>query len=105
MKEKNMAQEIYLIDDDNDLKKKLVELFKKEKEYKFKKVKAKVNLTNSNQKNNLVCSKNKNRTLMWILKFQDIFTHKYSTLEIYFCEICFVCLFVFHYYIYPNISA
>ena len=36
-----MAQEIYLIDDDNDLKKKLVELFKKEKEYKFKKVKAK----------------------------------------------------------------
>lgn len=34
-----MAQEIYLIDDGTDLKKKLVELFKKEKDYKFKKAK------------------------------------------------------------------
>lgn len=34
-----MAQEIYLIDDGNELKTKLVELFKKEKEYKFKKAK------------------------------------------------------------------
>ena len=36
-----MAQEIYLIDNDNDLKTKLVEIFKKEKEYKFKKAKPK----------------------------------------------------------------
>ena len=36
-----MAQEIYLIDDSNDLKTRLVELFKKEKEYKFKKAKTK----------------------------------------------------------------
>lgn len=34
-----MAQEIYLIDDGNELKLKLVELFKKEKDYKFKKAK------------------------------------------------------------------
>lgn len=34
-----MAQEIYLIDEGNELKTKLVELFKKEKEYKFKKAK------------------------------------------------------------------
>ena len=34
-----MAQEIYLIDDGNELKNKLVELFKKEKDYKFKKAK------------------------------------------------------------------
>lgn len=36
-----MAQEIYLVDDGNELKSKLVELFKKEKEYKFKKAKTK----------------------------------------------------------------
>ena len=35
-----MAQEIYLIDDENELKNKLLNLFKKEKDYKF--VKAKV---------------------------------------------------------------
>ena len=34
-----MAQEIYIIDDKNNLKNKLVELFKKETEYKFKKAK------------------------------------------------------------------
>ncbi len=34
-----MAQEIYLIDEGTELKNKLVELFKKEKEYKFKKAK------------------------------------------------------------------
>ena len=34
-----MAQEIYLIDDGNELKNKLTELFKKEKDYKFKKAK------------------------------------------------------------------
>lgn len=34
-----MAQEIYLIDDGNELKNKLVELFKNEKDYKFKKAK------------------------------------------------------------------
>lgn len=34
-----MAQEIYIIDDKNNLKNKLVELFKKEPEYKFKKAK------------------------------------------------------------------
>ena len=34
-----MAQEIYLIDDGNELKSKLTELFKKEKDYKFKKAK------------------------------------------------------------------
>lgn len=34
-----MAQEIYLIDDGNNIKAKLTELFKKEKEYKFKKAK------------------------------------------------------------------
>lgn len=34
-----MAQEIYLIDDGNDLKTKLIELFKNEKDYKFKKAK------------------------------------------------------------------
>ena len=32
-----MAQEIYLIDDENELKNKLTELFRKEKDYKFKK--------------------------------------------------------------------
>ena len=32
-----MAQEIFLIDDGNELKSKLTELFKKEKDYKFKK--------------------------------------------------------------------
>ena len=36
-----MAQEIYLIDDGNELKTKLEELFKNEKEYKFKKAKTK----------------------------------------------------------------
>jgi len=39
MKERNMAQEIYIIDNDNELKGKLVDIFKKEKEYKFKKAK------------------------------------------------------------------
>ena len=34
-----MSQEIYLIDDGTDLKSKLTELFKKEKDYKFKKAK------------------------------------------------------------------
>ena len=34
-----MAQEIYIIDNDNELKSKLVDIFKKEKEYKFKKAK------------------------------------------------------------------
>lgn len=34
-----MAQEIYIIDNGNSLKEKLIELFKKEKEYKFKKAK------------------------------------------------------------------
>ncbi len=34
-----MAQQIYLIDDGNELKTKLTELFKKEKDYKFKKAK------------------------------------------------------------------
>ena len=34
-----MAQEIYLIDDENELKNKLTELFRKEKDYKFKKAK------------------------------------------------------------------
>lgn len=34
-----MAQEIYIIDDDNELKSRLVVIFKKEKEYKFKKAK------------------------------------------------------------------
>ena len=34
-----MAQEIYIIDNDNGLKSKLVDIFKKEKEYKFKKAK------------------------------------------------------------------
>ena len=32
-----MSQEIYLIDEENELKSKLIDLFKKEKEYKFKK--------------------------------------------------------------------
>ncbi len=36
-----MAQEIYLIDDGNKLKNKLVELFEEEKDYKFKKAKPK----------------------------------------------------------------
>lgn len=36
-----MAQEIYLIDDGNELKATLSELFKKEKDYKFKKAKTK----------------------------------------------------------------
>lgn len=36
-----MAQEIYLIDDGTDLKSRLTELFKKEKDYKFKKAKTK----------------------------------------------------------------
>ena len=36
-----MAQDIYLIDDGTDLKSKLTELFKKEKDYKFKKAKTK----------------------------------------------------------------
>lgn len=36
-----MAQEIYLIDDGNELKTTLSELFKKEKDYKFKKAKTK----------------------------------------------------------------
>ena len=34
-----MSQEIYLIDEENELKSKLIDLFKKEKEYKFKKAK------------------------------------------------------------------
>ena len=34
-----MAQEIYIIDNDNELKSRLVDIFKKEKEYKFKKAK------------------------------------------------------------------
>ena len=34
-----MAQEIYLIDNGNELKNKLIQLFEKEKEYKFKKAK------------------------------------------------------------------
>lgn len=34
-----MSQEIYLIDEGNELKSKLIDLFKKEKEYKFKKAK------------------------------------------------------------------
>ena len=34
-----MSQEIYLIDEENELKRKLIDLFKKEKEYKFKKAK------------------------------------------------------------------
>jgi len=34
-----MAQEIYIIDNDNELKSRLQEIFKKEKEYKFKKAK------------------------------------------------------------------
>ena len=34
-----MAQEIYLIDEGNELKNKLTELFKKEVDYKFKKAK------------------------------------------------------------------
>ena len=36
-----MAQEIYIIDENNDLKSKLAELFKKESDYKFKKAKTK----------------------------------------------------------------
>ena len=43
-----MAQEIYLIDNGNELKNKLIQLFEKEKEYKFKKANycnAKPNLT------------------------------------------------------------
>ncbi len=36
-----MAQEIYIIDENNELKTKLVELFKKESDYKFKKAKTK----------------------------------------------------------------
>ena len=36
-----MAQEIYIIDESNELKSKLVELFKKESDYKFKKAKTK----------------------------------------------------------------
>ena len=36
-----MAQEIYIIDENNELKNKLVELFKKESDYKFKKAKTK----------------------------------------------------------------
>lgn len=34
-----MAQEIYIIDNDNELKSRLVDIFRKEKEYKFKKAK------------------------------------------------------------------
>lgn len=36
-----MAQEIYLIDDEKDIRSKLMTVFKKEKDYKFKKAKAK----------------------------------------------------------------
>ena len=57
-----MAQEIYLIDDGNELKNKLVELFKNEKDYKFKKAKTtqienvlKHVFTSKNMLRNIIC--------------------------------------------------